>query len=193
MSDADEVIDEQLIARYRSVSHERVPPSLDRTVLRAASRNGGAGRMSGWLARWIKPAGYVAMVALSLAVVLEFNEVGILSSPYQTDERLPGGSENAFESAGHSAIEQIRDATNSANNAMQDSVSLPDMPVNAAAGDDPGTTLLPDSERCDPQQRTSVATWWQCIQSLESKGASAAAEQELTALMRAFPGFVPPE
>lgn len=134
------------------------------------------------------------MVALSLALILELNEANILTLPFLTGEQTRPAEDpaSAFQEAADTATEQFRDAEAAATSEMPNSGSATDSTMTG----DPvtgSTTLLPVDQRCSDNQRSTMATWWQCIESLESRGASEAAERELTALMRAFPGFVEPD
>lgn len=194
MQDGDDIIDPKLSAQYRELADERAPESLNRAVLRVASKSTGWRLTGDWLAERFKPAAYIVMVALSLAVILEFNEVGILTPSFLTEEQVPGAdnSGSIFQDAGDTAAEQIREATSAANNAMQNSGSGDVLAEDMSAGSNP-VTLLPEHFNCDSAQRRTMTTWWQCIQSLESRGASAAAEQELAELVATFPDFVKPD
>ena len=131
------------------------------------------------------------MVALTLALVLELNDANILRAP------LPGGGRtlpmekapDVFREAANDAAAQVREAEAAARRTTQNSGS--DTPLSMGAGSRSSqTTLLPAVPECNEAQRSSMATWWACIESLESSGATNLAEQELSALLRAFPGFV---
>jgi hypothetical protein len=190
---ADDV-DPTLSARYRQLADESAPVSLDRAVLRSARHAASKNEPAGWQPEWFKPAAFVTMLALSLAIVLELNETNILTSPFSpSGQILPAnGTGNPFEDAADAATRQIRDADAAAAN----EVTNPGPVIDSATDTDPVTSdvsLLPVDQRCSDEQRATVATWWQCIESLESRGASDAAEAELNELLSSFPGFVAPD
>ena len=199
MKDSDEKIsadsvDPTLSGSYRRLADESAPVALDRAVLRSARHGARENEPADWQPEWFRPAAFVTMLALSLAIILELNEANILTPPFIAgDQILPaGGPGNVFEDAADAATEQIKDADAAAANEMPNSEPVTD----SAADTDPVTsdvTLLPVDQRCSDEQRATVAKWWQCIESLESRGASDAAEEELNALLSSFPGFVEPD
>jgi hypothetical protein len=63
---------------------------------------------------------------------------------------------------------------------------VPDVPAT-----DAGSKLAGD-DFCTDEQRSESSTWWQCIDDLERRGLTQAAERELAALLSAFPGFERP-
>ena len=187
-SSTDEV-ERKVSAQFRSLANESVPDSLNHAVLRTARRAVRRHSDRAWQAAWLRPAATVALVALTLALVLELNDANLTTSP------LPGGGrtapkENAsegFSEAADDAAKQVREAV--ASRVTQNSGS--DTPLSMDAGSRTDrTTLLPAVQECNETQRSSMTTWWACIESLESNGASNLAERELSALLRAFPGFV---
>lgn len=184
-------VDPNVSAQFRSLANESVPDNLNHAVLRAARREVRRHSVGAWQAAWLRPAATVAMVALTLALVLELNDVNILTSP------LPGGDRtlpmektpDVFREVADDAAEQVREAEAAASRATQNSRA--DKPLSMDAGPRSGqTTMLPDVQECTEAQRSSMATWWACIESLESSGASILAERELAALLQAFPGFI---
>jgi hypothetical protein len=194
MTMKDSNVDPTLSARYKQLADEAAPVALDRAILRSARHAASKEEATGWQPEWFKPAAFVTMLALGLAIIIELDEANILTPPsLGGDQLLPAeGPANPFEDAADAAARQIRDADTTAANEMPD-----DGPgADSNAGADPlarNETLLPVDQRCSDEQRATVATWWKCIESLESRGASDAAEEELSALFRAFPDFVAPE
>lgn len=186
-------VDPSVSAQYRRLADESAPDQLNRAVLRAARKETRSNLTGPWQQAWLRPAGYLVMVALSLAIILEMNEANILTPPFLTgDQVLPvENTGNAFQEAADAATQQIREAEATAANSTQNPGVVTESPM-AADQDSGSTTLLPGDQSCSDDQRASIATWWRCIESLESRGASDAAERELTALVNAFPGFAAP-
>lgn len=192
---AEGVVDKFLSAQYQRLADETVPDSLDRMVLRAARNErteGQAGRSRP--AAWFRQAAWVAVAALSVAVILEFNEANVFSPPTGISDRVPPMEDRfrEFLEAADIAAEQVRDAEAAAANATQNvGSSRESMPLEDHRSLE--TTLQPNNRECTSEQRAAVSSWWKCIGSLESLGATELAERELAALMGAFPGFAVPE
>ena len=101
-------------------------------------------------------------------------------------------TESAFQDAAERSAGQFRQL----DVAPEQSLPMPQREDAAATTDvAPGDagSLLPSDDRCDDEQRRNSTTWWQCIQALEKRGLTEAAEQELQALLRAHPQFAAPE
>lgn len=182
-------VDPMVADEYHSLANEPAPDELNRAVLHASRKALDKRPSAGWLSAWLRPVATVAVIALSLAVILEFN----------ADSPLTGGGEiiqldnapDVFREAADSAAEQFREAEATASRATQNSAA------NDPAATDSGTnidqtTLLSDDRGCDEEQRSTTTTWWKCIESLENRGASTLAEQELAVLLRSYPAFVKP-
>ena len=187
-------VDPTISAQYRRLAADPAPDALNQAVLRAARREVRRNSNGFWQSDWFRPTAFIAMVALSFALILEMNDANILPTHYLTSEqtRPSGNRVNVFQDAADAAARQIRDAEESASTAIQNSgAEVPSSIDTKAAADQ--ATLSPGDRNCDARQRSTMASWWQCIEALESGGASVAAERELTALMSAFPGFVIPE
>lgn len=180
-------------AEYHSLATDRAPDELNQAVLHSSRKALGRRPSPGWRSAWLRPVASAAVIALSLTVILEFNDVG---NPQPTltsgDEINPfGNSPDVFREAVDNAAEQLREAEVAASRASQNSV--PDEPPAMDSGANlEQTTLLPIDGGCNAAQRSTMTTWWQCIESLESRGASALAEQELAALLGSYPAFVEP-
>lgn len=186
-------MDPTVSAQYRRLADESAPGQLNRAVLRAARKQTRNNSTAIWQQAWLRPAGYVAMVALSLAIILEMNEANILAPPFLTgDQLLPAeNTSNAFQEAADAATQQVREAEATAAESTQNPGIVTESPA-AAVQDSGSATPQRGDQSCSDDQRASIATWWRCIESLESRGATDAAERELTALVNAFPGFVAP-
>ena len=180
-------------AEYRSLATDRAPDELNQAVLHSSRKALGSRLSPSWRSAWFRPVASAAVIALSLAVILEFNEVGNPESPLASGDeaRQIENSPDVFREAADSAAGQLRDAEATASRASQNSV--PDEPpaMDSGANFDQ-TTLAPVDGGCNAAQRSTMTTWWECIESLESRGASALAEQELAALLGSYPAFVEP-
>ena len=195
MQDGDDIIDPKLSAQYRELADERAPESLNRAVLRVASKRYRLATHRRLAGRTIQ-----ACCLYRDGRTQPGGDPGVQRSGHphavipdrRTGARCGQLRQPVFQDAGDTAAEQIREATSAANNAMQNSGSGDVLAEDMSAGSNP-VTLLPEDFNCDSAQRRTMTTWWQCIQSLESRGASAAAEQELAELVATFPDFVKPD
>jgi hypothetical protein len=96
---------------------------------------------------------------------------------------------DAFRDAAAVTAEQVRqlDATgNRSSSTGNPAMIAPNAPVT-----DAGSQIAAD-DHCTDEQRSESSTWWQCIDDLERRGLTQAAERELAALLNAFPGFERP-
>lgn len=130
---SDHELDADVSSTYRAGATEKVPGHLDREVLAAARREAGRNYMTPGLQRWLVPAAFAAVLALSLSFNLEFNRpdvnpavsdqagadgssgdgsAGDVSSVYGTASDSTGALESAVESTG----ERLR--------ALDDAVSI---------------------------------------------------------------------
>lgn len=189
----DDGVDPLVSAEYRRLADETAPDQLNRAVLLSSRKKLGKRPIADWPSRWFRPVASAAVIALSLAMILEFNDAGISDSPFSAgDEAIPAEeSTDVFREAADNAAQQLREAETAASRAAQN--FTPDVPAAPASGENVDqTTLLPEVGGCDSVQRSTTAMWWQCIESLEARGASIQAEQELAALLRSYPAFVTP-
>jgi len=188
------MVDPALSEQYRSIATESAPDALDSAVLRAAHTGLGKNGTPAWQPDWFRSAAFVVMVALSLALILEMDDANILPTSKQTRGRtLPEENPaNVFQDAAVRVTEQIRDAEVTAGSAIQNSGGDVRAATDTAAGTDQ-VIEPPGNPVCDEKQRSTMASWWQCIEALEASGASDAAERELTELMRTFPAFIKPD
>ncbi len=188
-------VDPSLSRHYRQLATESTPDKLDRTVIRAARKEVRRLRYPSWIADHFKPAAFVVMFALSFAVILEMNDAGIIpTSPFTDEQVIPlDRPSSAFQDAAETVTEQLRDAAAIADSTIQNSVANGEKILTESDTGADQSTLPPDEFYCDARQRSTVSTWWQCIEALENRGATVAAERELAELTRAFPGFVQPD
>lgn len=191
-------IDPQLSAEYRASADEITPPGLDRAVLEHAARAVRRDHASAWRNTWYRPVAFAATLGLSLALILELTDPSNVDPLTVTGEQhggalSPPGAGGRFDEAVSETVEQIRDAEAEAEASVMAAPALSD-PASESAAEEPGErSLLPDKERCSDEERADAATWWRCIQELEEQGLTEAAEAELQALLKSFPGFTVPE
>jgi len=178
--------DPEVSDQFRNLASETATDKLNHAVLKAARREARSPAAGVWQASWFRPAATAAVIALSLALVLEINDTSILAPPFPAEN-----VSDAFRDAADRSAEQVREAASAVDRTSQNSGS--GAPLSTGPGVSTGrTSLLPASQGCDEEQRSTRAAWWTCIETLESGGASNLAERELTALLQAFPGFVRP-
>jgi len=186
-------LDPLVSAEYCRLADESAPERLNHAVLKAARKAAGRNMTALWQVPWFRPVTTVAVIALSLAFILEIGDVDNPGSIIPDgDPSMPVDiPPDVFRNAADKAAVQIRDAEAAARRRSQNSGL-----DNAAATDTVSTvdqaTLMPADQGCDTEQKSTMATWWKCIESLESHGAKALAEQEMSALLQTFPAFVEP-
>jgi hypothetical protein len=181
----DDGADPLVSGEFRKLATETAPDELNQAVLNAARKATAKYAFAGWQGAWLRPLTAVAVAALSLAIVLDFNEANNI------DAVLPA-TEDAFRTASDLAADQIRDAEAAADRAIQN-VPTDSMPSAGAAIETARPSVLPTEQGCSEQQRSSMASWWRCVESLQDQGARALAEQELAMLLRTYPTFIEPK
>jgi hypothetical protein len=214
---SDNELDPAVSSRYRAGATEKVPGHLDRVVLAAARREAGRKNMIPGLQRWLVPAAFAAVLALSLSFNLEFNQPGVV--PTVNDRTgAEGGSGDASGAPGTaldttSDLESAVESTGKRLRALDDAVSIlaPGNKPTSGPETAPKPALEASSESSaagDPGQSTSQAidtatvdrfcgaeamaspeTWWACIETLQRSGRSDAARAELEFLEAAFPEY----
>jgi hypothetical protein len=189
----DGCVDSIVSAEYHSLAMDEAPGPLNRAVLHSSRKALGNRLSTHWQSAWFRPVASAAVIVLSLAVILEINDASNPeSSSSLVEETIQlENSPDIFREAAEGAAGQLRDAEAEASRAAQNS-SQADVPATDTAMGNDQTTLLPVEQRCDVDQRSATASWWRCIESLENRGSSALAEQELAALLRTYPAFVEP-
>ncbi len=93
----DDGVDEPVSAAYRQLATETTPPDLDAIVLAEARRPVPAERTG--FARWRRPLAWATMIALSFAIVLEFNETGTLPDAEYVEPARQGASDGLSETS----------------------------------------------------------------------------------------------
>ncbi len=181
-------------AAYRDLATEESPPELDRRVLQMAKQGAATGTGANWLNARIRPLAFVVTAGLSLALIVQLSNAPTFDIPEPVqpgDEAISQRPGSAFEDAARETAEQIRrlEAESETPVSRDDAGMTPAASSDAAASD----SLLPAEDRCTETQRADSGAWWQCIRDLERRGLTQAAEQELRALLEAFPQFSAPQ
>lgn len=196
-TDVKKDIDAALSASYRSIADEKAPARLNRTVLQKAARAVNSGSAGSWRDTWYRPVVFAATLVLSLALILQLADTGpsvpLSDHDVTTDDVLvTPPSADALLEAASVAEQQLRDAQNRADASMMDTPPVSPPAVAADTTQAAAESLLPDNQRCTDEERTQTGTWWACIELLEKQGLTESAEQELQALLAAFPAFIVP-
>jgi len=180
-------IDQSYSARYKLLADESVSDELNQAVLRTAAEAVGAGRKGLWQTNWLKSFAFIALVGLSFSLLLQTNDTPLDTMTESSPVSQP---DSRFEDAGAATAARIRDAE-VAMGAMQ---NKPEPAEESTTNPDSAAinANLPEDSACSETDRLDSGSWWRCIQSLERRGASAAAEQELVELLKSFPAFVQP-
>lgn len=179
-----------LSAAYRQLAGEQAPEHLNRAVLRLARHEPASGSLLS--NRWRAPAAFAATAILGFTLVLQLQDPTSIDVPPEVG--APAAEmpvpQSAFEGAATETIRQLREIDRD-QLATSPAAGLPD-----PAGVEPRTldtgSLLPDEERCSDEARAQTRSWWRCIQDLEKRGLTQAAERELQGLMQTFPQFMAP-
>lgn len=184
----DDTSDHAVSAQYRRIATESAPEHLHKAVLHNANRTDAPGLAKFWVGAWLRPTVVVAVVGLSIALVFDLNYLDDASFPEDNTAAAPTSmpADSPFDAAAAATIEQIRAADRAARlnpgSSESPSEEIVDQ-VSSEAGIQPGVA------HCSEQQKMTSGLWWQCIQSLESRGNTAAATVELEALLTVFPAF----
>lgn len=178
---------------YRKVGGDEPAAELHRQVLRQAAQASESSPGLQRLSRWLRPMTAIATVALTVVLVVRLDDLGSA-----TMSPVPGvpatshpASAGALRDAALDTLEAVRTAgeeiagtsvAGSPDRATEDTVLR-----NEAAA-----TIIPGDQSCSQEQRETASTWWQCIQSLESRGLTTSATRELEEMLVAFPSFTAP-
>jgi len=163
---------------YRALSTERTPEHVNRAVLKQASA--AVARSSSYpFAGWLKPVAWTAVIALSLAVVLEIAEIQTVSTPDPVTPVLPPASKSELrneESKAGREFTKIQPAQQPDAWERAESVAKP-MARKASA----------PRAGCDDAARASPDDWMDCIRKLRESGAAELADREYEAFILEFP------
>lgn len=184
-----------LSAAYRDLADETAPARLDARILAEAARTTGKPRRRPWRDAWFRPLAFAATFGLSLALILQFSDSGLLGPTPQEPAAngiLVAPDENPMRDAAAVTAERIRRLEAEAT-APSPGTAVPATPMSPTASPGEPNTRLDGDDRCSESQRADTGSWWRCIEDLEQRGLSGAAEAELQALLAAHPGFSAPE
>ncbi|MCI0516976.1 MAG: hypothetical protein L0Y45_03995 [Woeseiaceae bacterium] len=184
----DDEIDAAVRGGYRAIAREKVPAYLDRMVLEEAGQEISRDRrVAGW-PRWLLPAAFAGVLALSLSFNLGYNNSSDAPAIHgghgvESDDiaSIPMGGTADLETAVESTGRRLR--------ALDDAVS------GLAPGNNPGISaagdVAPVGRFCSIEATTSADTWWTCIETLQRTGQADAARAEIELLEASFPESLP--
>jgi hypothetical protein len=164
--------DDALSSAYRSFATETTPSALDDRVLDTARRHAAVRPSHGKRTTWYRPVAFIATAGLSLALLIQLDQSGVVKPTAITEDSAE--------------IRQLDATGNRSSSTGNPAMIAPNAPVT-----DAGSQIAAD-DHCTDEQRSESSTWWQCIDDLERRGLTQAAERELAALLNAFPGFERP-
>jgi len=197
---ASTAIDPRVAEQYALLADEAAPAELDRIVLRNAT---GAARTEGRqyaFMAWLRPAAFVATAGLSLALILDLHETGIVTPqvsivpevqrPTAVQPMLAPAADDA--TGGRSAAET---ASALRREKSLTAVSSKMAPPESNEYEDGAGTAAQAGEvgQCNERQKSAVAAWWQCVVTLRQAGLHEIADSEVESLQAAYPDFVVPE
>jgi len=169
----------QLVAdAYRALSTEVTPEHVDRAVLKQASVAVARSR-SYPFAGWLKPVAWTAVIALSLAVVLEIAEIQTVAIPDPATPASPPAGKSELrteESTTGREFTKIQPAQQPDARERAESVAKP-MARKASA----------PPAGCDDAARASPDDWMSCIRKLRESGATELADREYEAFILEYP------
>lgn len=191
----DAGLDSALAAAYRDLADEASPPRLDARILDDAARAARPARSGFWRDAWFRPVVFAATFGLSMALVLQLSDSGLIDLPPQDPGQngsyvAPG--DNPMRDAAAVTAERIRQLE-AETSALPPTASAPAAGMSPTAAPGGVGSRLGADDRCSETQRADTGSWWRCIEDLEQRGLSGAAEAELRALLAAHPGFSAPE
>ena len=184
--------DDALSSAYRSFATETTPAALDDRVLDTARRHATLRPSHGKRTTWYRPVTFIATAGLSLALLIQLDQPGVVEPTAITEDSAgitAPAAGDAFRDAAAVTAEQVRQLDATGNRSS--STGNPAMIAPNTPATDAGSRIAAD-DHCTDEQRSESSTWWQCIDDLERRGLTQAAERELAALLNAFPGFERP-
>jgi len=185
---------------YKDLATEQPAEVLDGAVLANARRAIRVERAAAWRAQWYRPVAFVATVGLSVALLLEMADIALVvapgSRPATVNDAATSTPIGNTERISEAAIGEVIDSRTDSPEAASPVLRSPSETA-AATGStdiDSGSQLPGDPDaRCSDEQRMQPSTWWHCIEDLEKRNLSMAAERELQELLQQYPGFSVPE
>lgn len=163
---------------YRELATESAPEHLDQAVLKRATIEVTRSR-SYRFAGWMKPLAWTAVIALSLAVVLQLAELQTWSIPDSATPASRPASKSALQTEEFAAdreFTKIQPAQQPAAKERAESVAKP-MARKASVA----------PAGCDDAARASPDDWMECIRKLRESGAEELADREYEAFILEYP------
>ena len=145
------------------------------------------------LSRWLRPMTAVATIALTVVLVVRLDDLG--SATMNPVSGVPDTSQPASAGALRDAALDTLEAVRTAGEEIAGTpeAGSPDRAAeDTIVRSEASATIIPGDQSCSQEQRGTASTWWQCIQSLESRGLTSSATRELEAMLVAFPLFTAP-
>jgi hypothetical protein len=197
---SDDAIDLAVTSTYRAGATEKVPGHLDRMVLAEARREAGRKSPAPGLPRWLVPAAFAAVLALSLSVNLEFSQPDVIPAVHD-QAGAEGNGISASPAVSTDDLETAVESTGRNLRALDDAVSnlapgnKPASAPETSAGGNTGQSISIAADAviadgsCSKEVTASAETWWSCIEVLQRSGQTDAARAELEQLEAAFPEY----
>ena len=207
--DSGTEVDRDVRAMYRAAASEATPAELDRAIIREAARE--LKRADVQRQNWFRPVAFAATVAMSLALVLNFTETGLLDSPADAVTTAGGDATSGRVSrptaSGESLEEPQQDAA-AVSEAFNEAAEIAErhaegfeaaasqrlQPSPASAGKlgEPASAIAAEGA-CTREQTVDADTWWRCIEELRRNGETELAAAELERLSASYPDYAPPQ
>ena len=176
--------DERLVAdTYRSLATEVSPKELDRRILRQAASPSDAAPTAGFFASWHRALALAATVALSIALLLQLTEPGMLGLHGTEPAGSAVNGDDPFTDEADRAAREIEALERSADTTLQRSQEEDRFAA---------STDALSGRACNAQVTSDPDLWWDCIDALNDATQTDAAREELERLRETFPDFVPP-
>lgn len=172
---APEADNEALRTLYRSGPQERVPPRLDQSVLRNASKETRKDTALRWFLPWRRPAVFIVTAGLSLAIVIEMSEMAV----FERSPLAAGDTPQEFATEAVESLARMRQLGETARHlALGEDSAVSQFTIKAQ-----GATF------CDDDQIETPESWLKCIVQLRTHGFHADADAESSRLLSAHPDF----
>ncbi len=148
----EQLIDPAISDHLKTVYGETTPADLDAAILREAKRAVRADTRRGAAVAWFRPLAFVATVALSLAIILEFGESGILAPAADPNRAAPPTSNAQPAAMPDPASGNRNQATLDELKRQEKSPAGARQPANAAAATDAGPPEQASRSKLQPEQ-----------------------------------------
>lgn len=193
-SDDSRAVDEEITKAYRNLATERVPATVNESVMRRARavQDRGYARLTYWL----RPLAWAATIGLSLAVVLQLADIPDPESAAPVPR--PGSAQSLPEDKAESPpLENRAASTARASDPAQTREALMRVKDSTVPQAVPARSQkfvaseIAEASTCTAEQVASPETWLDCILALEDDDRQEAAASERRRLAATFPEFQP--